>query len=393
MDRAPTERLASDVPLGRGSAREVPRVAVIAWAAISALLLGLASAFDLTISERVADGSSAWALWFQQYGEAPGYVLGPGVGALVLLATTDPRGLGPAAAATGRRFDPRVLAAVGVCLLALSVAVGGVLYQVIGVDKFIAAPVALVVVGLGYGGAAASLDDEGRAQLQRRLGPWRPLALSLLLLAMGGEAALSAIKFSWGRARPYMVLPEECLQPHTTCRAHWAPNKHCDDFPTNQTTDDQQFPCEFSGWWEPHGYRSGLLSFPSGHTFSGWVPLPIALHWTELPLQSSVGGGSGGETTLALTTVAVRALLVLWGITVGASRVFVGAHWCSDTVVASIGSWALAAYLWKRHAPGSAAVLQSGGCSDRDGGGGEEQLGDALMSEEGGGSNGEGVLR
>eukprot|EP01052_Picozoa_sp_SAG31_P010081 SAG31_NODE_542_length_14269_cov_7.826253_9_plen_190_part_00 len=113
-----------------------------------------------------------------------------------------------------------------------------------------------------------------------------------------------------------MVLPSECAGSSSgdaSCAHTWSPSSHCNDFDGHTT--HHKYNCTFSGWWVPHGPRSGLTSFPSGHTFSGWLPLPIMFHWNELPLRCHSLG----------LTAAVWVILLLWGFTVAASRVFVGA--------------------------------------------------------------------
>ncbi len=337
----------SSDPAGSGPpVRDIPRFVIVAWGGVSALLLGLASVFDLKLSEHVANGSSPWGLWFQQYSEVPGYALG-GAGALVLLVLTN--SLNPRASEAGRRCEPKALAVTGLCFVALCFGLGGVIYQLFGIQKVVAGGIALVVVGTGYAAIIFGVAGEQKRHLQSRLAPWQPLALSLALLAAAGEVTLTLIKLAWGRARPNMVLHATCLQSDA-CVAAWPPNPHCENYP-NHT--GHQFQCEFSGWWYPHGYRDGLFSFPSGHTLYGWVPLPVALHWTELPLWVD------RESNPVMLTVIVRAFVVVWGLLVGASRVFVGAHWLSDTVVSSVASWFFAAYLWKRHPPTTNPVTSS----------------------------------
>ena len=162
-----------------------------------------------------------------------------------------------------------------------------------------------------------------RVQLIGRLQSWRPLGLSLVLLCLCGLVPLELAKVLWGRARPYMVLPGVCLHTASASGASypqseerdcgygdWKPSSHCLDFVAE--TGHQQFDCAFSGWWHPNGFRSGLYSFPSGHTFSGWLLLPIALHWRELPRASQSWRSFHGSTAAAY------AVIVGWGVLVGA---------------------------------------------------------------------------
>ena len=100
-----------------------PLVATAAWAALSATLLALASVYDLAVSERLADPSSDWALWFQNFGEIPGY-LSAGVGAAITLATNNPR------SANGRLDKLTLLANVWL-LLTLTLSVGATLSKLV----------------------------------------------------------------------------------------------------------------------------------------------------------------------------------------------------------------------------------------------------------------------
>ena len=121
---------------------------------------------------------------------------------------------------------------------------------------------------------------EGKARLRARLHRWRPLAVHIVLLFLIAGSALEAIKFGWGRARPRMVLSGDALAAHGSS---FPADTHCQPL--------GRYQCSFSPWWEPQGDRQGLRSFPSGHAFSAWVLLPIALHWPDLPGCR----GSGGE--------------------------------------------------------------------------------------------------
>lgn len=103
--------------------RQVPPLATAAWAALSATLLALASVYDLAVSERLADPSSDWALWFQNFGEIPGY-LSAGVGAAITLATNNPR------SANGRLDKLTLLANVWL-LLTLTLSVGATLSKLV----------------------------------------------------------------------------------------------------------------------------------------------------------------------------------------------------------------------------------------------------------------------
>ena len=166
-----------------------------------------------------------------------------------------------------------------------------------------------------------------------------------------------------------MVLPAEC-QAFTCGYPNW-PNetsKSCLDY-TGPPTNEPQYNCVFTGWWHPNGYRTHLTSFPSGHTFEGWLLLPLALHFTEMPHASAPPSWA---------KIAVWVAVIGWGTILGSSRIALGAvcsnpthafcvssvthvpltstfavlqHWSSDTVMPDFATWALAVFLWRRHPP------------------------------------------
>ena len=222
---------------------------------------------------------------------------------------------------------------------------------------------------LALGHTVYARDLASRTQLVARLHAWRALGLSMFLLSFYGSVVSYGIKGMWGRARPFMVLPAEC-QAVTCGYPNW-PNetsKSCLDY-TGPATNDPQYNCAFTGWWHPNGYRTHLTSFPSGHTFEGWLLLPLALHFTEMPHASAPPPGA---------KIAVWVAVIGWGTMVGSSRVVLGAvcsnpnprllcakrdsratdldlavlqHWSSDTVMSDFATWALAVFLWRRHPP------------------------------------------
>lgn len=248
-----------------------------AWAAASLALVALASAYDQTVSQTLADGASGWALWFQRFGEAPGYVAA-GCGAAIVLGSTNPK-------PDGQAWDRQALAAVVGLYMVLGFTMGGVMAQMLLLDKLTFGGVVSGVFCSLVAAASVKLGEHGRANLRARLMPWRPLGLSLVMVAVYGGLTLTCLKELWGRARPYMVLPSECAPGPggASCGAAWSPNNHCDDYVGD--TDHTLYKCEFSGWWLPHGPRSGLTSFPSGHTFSGWAstqPIRTTLNSREV---------------------------------------------------------------------------------------------------------------
>ncbi len=75
----------------------------------------------------------------------------------------------------------------------------------------------------------------------------------------------------------------------------------------------------FTPWYLPQGI-TGYKSFPSGHTAFGWMLLPIMI------LIST--------TSKKVKNITVICVL-LWGVSVGLSRIVTGAHYASDVLFAS----------------------------------------------------------
>ena len=75
---------------------------------------------------------------------------------------------------------------------------------------------------------------------------------------------------------------------------------------------------EYTPWFICNGI-TGNRSFPSGHTASGWMLLPLLIlvkdrEWKD-PIKLATWIGVIG-----------------WGILVGLSRIFIGAHYASDVL-------------------------------------------------------------
>ena len=318
----------------------IPQPAIVAWGVLFVVALAVTGKYDEPISQAVADPTCSWAEKLEKYGEIPGY-LTSAVGAAIVLATNkNPR-------APGGEYDRTTLVVTAVCLGFLCVRFTAVVYKGSQVlPDQLSTPVATVIAVaiIGYArsptccaarcvraradtacfGARRSMlghtvyarDPASRAQLVARLHVWRALGLSMFLLSFVGSVVSYAIKGLWGRARPYMVLPAECLDEATTCGySGWPnePSESCLDYVG--VSDEPQYLCKFTGWWHPNGPRTHLTSFPSGHTFEGWLLLPLALHFAEMPHSS--------PPPLA-AKVAVWVTVVSWGVAVGLSRVFLG---------------------------------------------------------------------
>jgi len=78
---------------------------------------------------------------------------------------------------------------------------------------------------------------------------------------------------------------------------------------------------EFTPWFIPRGI-TGNFSFPSGHAAMGWMFLPFLINTKEKKLAISV-------------RIIIFIIVLGWGMFVGLSRVFVGAHYASDVLFSS----------------------------------------------------------
>ena len=227
----------------------------VSWVSATTAILWLGGAFDLELSTAWADYDCGWGNLLAEWGEWPGYSAA-GLSALVLLVEEL---AAPPAELRKPRFAAKVLALTLV-----------VLFTVIRRTESAAAGCALGVIVPCC--LVLPRGAEGKARLRAGLHRWRSLAVHIVLLFLIAGGVLEAIKESWGRARPRMVLAGSSLAAHGSS---FPVDKHCQPV--------GQYQCTFSPWWESQGHRKGLQSFPSGHAFSAWMLLPVALQWPDLP--------------------------------------------------------------------------------------------------------------
>ena len=76
----------------------------------------------------------------------------------------------------------------------------------------------------------------------------------------------------------------------------------------------------FTSWIIPNGVN-GNQSFPSGHTALAWMILPLLLLFINK------------KKILRITTLS---FIIIWGITIGLSRIVVGAHYASDVLFGAV---------------------------------------------------------
>ena len=295
------------------------------------LLLG--GLLDLWLSTTVA-GRSGWGEALETWGETPGYAV-VGAAALVLQLQL----LGSNQFSRLWLFPVFLVLGLSIGLATDSVSHKGAKAKIdvclvlsghncpypAAVACFLVA--AVVPIALHFFRASCGTEHT-RAQFSALL--W-PCALHIVILFVVAGSAVEAIKMVWGRARPRMVLDG----------SEWPRSSHCEPI--------GPYDCAFSPWWAPQGYRAGLHSFPSGHTFCAWLSLPLPMHWAQL--RSRNFATHDGET---LTQVPIQETRVIWGVAlcwgtlVMISRVAVGAHWLSDVGAGATITWGVALLLWDR---------------------------------------------
>ena len=290
-----------------------------AWAGGTAVMMALGAAFDLPLSSEWADGTSPAGRALAEWGEWPGYACAAASALLLLIIE-----LGPAGASAAAPPKGGVWLALKASALALIVG--------FAVHRRTDSAVAACAVALGLPAAfTLALSEARQARLCERLRPCRPLAVHLLLLFLLAGGTVETIKYAWGRARPRMVLAADASAVHGSSFTP-ADYSHC-----LKHDPPGEFHCTFTPWYAPQGPRDGLQSFPSGHSFSGWVLLPLALHTRNMA---------------AAPQIAAWLLVAGWGLAVMTSRVKVGAHWLSDVSAGASLTWMWALLLWGRFAPG-----------------------------------------
>jgi hypothetical protein len=277
------------------------------------LLMSLASAFDLRLSESVADPRSSFGLVLERIGELPGCACAAVGGFLLLSSAALELQLreGCCRARAPGAHGIRMAWQGGELVFSLVVHVVGtvqIIRAIINVNYLEAGGIAslLVCVALTLL-TLVPASAARRANLHTRLRQWRIFALCLVLQYGLAGGTVTGIKEVWGRARPKMVLG--------TSESSWNMDPICKEYTVLNGTANVPQPrpcsCHFTPWWSPRvgaylfaafldcvcpdtratrlrrlqGHCSGMTSFPSGHTMSAWVPLPAALLWTDLPSQ------------------------------------------------------------------------------------------------------------
>jgi membrane-associated phospholipid phosphatase len=257
---------------------------VISSSVTAAVLLVIATFFDLRIDELIYNPDSGFAKFFAVAGLLP---------QLIVLLLSPPMLLA-ALFERRRRMKP----AVGIAAAAVILPVTA--YSVYGAARWIRAPTAVVITVICIVMVAFFFAMLPFAQ--KKPDELFVAALTGFLVVTAGGAILQFLKTFWGRQRFY-------------------------------TMDDRA--AQFTAWYLPQGggVQDEFKSFPSGHSFSAMCAVWFAL-WPRFV------DGLKRYTRLILT------LALVFGLAVMASRMIYGWHFLSDvTAGASLSLACFAAAL------------------------------------------------
>lgn len=266
-------------------------------------LVGMITAafVDLPLSQAVVNPESGWGQFGAGYGEVPGYLLALlSTGLLIRLTRFSGSGV-----------------RIGLQIAGTLVVVALHVYGSVRVAEEVSEPYALLI-GAGIAAAIPAALILVRRESAELL---RPMAFAIVLLAVINPVIIvQLLKTLWGRVR-FRNL-------------------------------DPQF-SNFTPWFIPQGI-TGSRSFPSGHAAMGWMLLPVAMLFplTAYRFRLDAAGSAALGAGTRAASLAIWAVVIVWGVFVAASRVVVGAHYLSDvlfsTGVAFIFSWLLARGLRSR---------------------------------------------
>ena len=248
--------------------------------ALVLLLAWLSAVFDESISQAVRNPDAGWALVLEMYGQLPGVLVGI-VGATILLRDAVP----PRSA---RGWVGAGTIALLLLLSSLQVALELGAHAAGETDVRRAVAVA-VPVAAGAGVVSRWVPH----RWARSVRPAAAVALALPYLA--SVVTVWAIKIPWGR---------------------WTPRD------ISAAGD----PALFSPWFLPQG-ANGHYSFVSGHTSFAFAVIALVLVVATTRRGLAVG----------------VVLCLAWGVVIASSRVVLGAHFPSDTLVSAVITlvWAL----------------------------------------------------
>ncbi len=253
---------------------------IISWI-ILAIVFGFA---DLSISQAVIDGNSAWGNFGADYGEPPGW-------ALIVLSVVIIIGV-KISGRTEKLVKQKYFSIFMILLTMLAFLIG------IFIDE---EKVMLYGAVIGF-----SLIIFTLLTLRKDWTAYRKTAKIILLLGIiNGLLFVQVVKFTFGRVRPRDVISGEGL---------------------------------YTAWFIINGY-TGNQSFPSGHAQMGFMFLPLLMLLKKVDRE---------KISHKIISILGIVLVLGWGIFVGTSRIAVGAHYSSDVLFAAAMASVVTILLYKK---------------------------------------------
>jgi membrane-associated phospholipid phosphatase len=256
---------------------------------ISSILSGYFAITDLQISILVVDKSSGWATFLEKFGEIPGL--------LVLLSAL-------------YIYQARInLVSNKKNIIVLIIFFLASLFIVIYV---------IIVVYRGLMGNYDLLEENIIIFLTAALAANLIIIFGIKNIKLGERvitfAKLTTLLGLYG----YLLL----VQPF---KVFWGRIRFRDLDPLYES---------FTGWFIPNGI-TGNESFPSGHSAMGWMLLPLLILFSKSEIKQRI----------------LLAIISVWALTVGISRVVIGAHFASDVLFGALFIIIVYIFLNKHYLP------------------------------------------
>ena len=235
-----------------------------------AVLMLLASFVDLPLTKALYNPASPWGLFFKHFASFPGMTLG--AMSFCVLTMSDP--VNKNLISINRIFNGILMLVFGFSLVYTPVLSMGIIQPAYG------------IIGIVFVLIIAYLVSKLPVARKQSL---RKYALIGAITKVGSMAAVNLLKIVWGRARYWTFVGNDAL---------------------------------FTPWYRPHGLTlsENFKSFPSGHSQFATVSLLA----TMLPdVFASLKGKQRGFLLVS----------ILWIVMVMLSRMILGQHFLSDTVV------------------------------------------------------------
>ncbi len=253
------------------------------------LLAGFFAITDLQISILVVNESSGWAIFLEKFGEIPGLLV--------------------------------LLSALYICQASINLLSNKKNIIVLIVFFLAALFIVIYLIIVVYRGLVGNYD-----LLEKNIISFLTVALAAnLIIIFGikhiklGERVITFAKLTtllglYG----YLLL----VQPF---KIFWGRIRFRDLDPLYES---------FTGWFIPNGI-TGNESFPSGHSAMGWMLLPLLILFSNSKIKQRI----------------LLAIISVWALTVGISRVVIGAHFASDVLFGALFIIIVYSFLNKHYLP------------------------------------------